>query len=479
MKKILLLIAFFSPFAIYSYNGDIQNFIIQENSICLNAPEVASRSYISAQSTVSKNANWYSEITLSFAPTSSNYLKWFIMADSSNVNASSNGYYLAFGGAKRTIGFYRLANGKSTLIHQEKEKLLDNPLNNIKISVSRSDSDDWTVDYVLNDTLTNLIKFNEDKVNYSSFWGWHCVYTKTRSKAFCFANNRVGGEVSSTPRLPKSGELVINEVLFNPKDDGVDFLEILNLSDTIFDLSFCQIGNKKQIYQLPTFILYPDSCVAITKDSLILCEQFSCVSPSNILEVEKMLPLLNDSGYIRLLADTILLDTLFYKEDMHHVLLDDVEGLSLERSLDGSFYSASTILRATPGSKNSIVIKAENDTEFIPDFDEETPQQDSLYHFFVDSSVTSIYDVEFPQNVNLRYRLRNSARITAKIYTLSGYSVYTLVESELLHGEGKFHWDGRDENSAILPVGMYVIVVEIYNENGEFYVQKLPVALTP
>ena len=90
MKKILLLITFFSPFAIYAYNGDIQNFIIEENSICLNAPEVASSSYISTESTASKNAHWSTEITLSFAPTSSNYLKWYIMADSSNVNASSN-----------------------------------------------------------------------------------------------------------------------------------------------------------------------------------------------------------------------------------------------------------------------------------------------------------------------------------------------------------------------------------------------------
>ncbi len=479
MKKILLLITFFSPFAIYAYNGDIQNFIIEENSICLNAPEVASKSYISTKSTVSKNAHWSAEINLSFSPTSSNYLKWFIMADSTNVNASTNGYYIMFGTAKRTISFHCIKNGKSSILFEDIDKLLDTPYNNIKFDIKLSGSDYWELNYTLNDTLSNTIEIYDNQVKFSSFIGWHCVYTKTRSKAFCFQNIKVEGEETSIPRLPKKGELVINEVLFNPKDDGVDFLEILNISDTILDLSSCKIGNKKQFYPLPTFLLNPDSCVAITKDSLVLCEQFSCVSPSNILQVEKMLPLLNDSGYVRLLADTILLDTLFYKSDMHHVLIEDVEGLSLERSLDGSFHSASTILRATPGSKNSIVIKAESDTEFIPDFEEEISQQDSICHFFIESSVTSVYDSEYPQNINLRYRLHKSARITAKIYTLSGYSVYTLVESELLHGEGKFHWDGRDENSSLLPVGMYVIVVEIYDENGEFYVKKLPVALTP
>jgi hypothetical protein len=169
MKKILLLITFFSPFAIYAYNGDIQNFIIEQNSICLNAPEVASHSYISQESKVSKNAEWSTEITLSFSPTSSNYLKWFVMADSANVNASSSGYYLMFGTAKRTISFYRLKNGKSTLIHEESDKLLNNSHNNIKIEVKRSDSDYWTIDYVLNDTLANFVDFYENEVNYSSF----------------------------------------------------------------------------------------------------------------------------------------------------------------------------------------------------------------------------------------------------------------------------------------------------------------------
>ena len=475
MKKILLLLSFFSPFALSSYSGDVQNFIIEENSICLNAPQVASSSYVSIESTASKNANWSSEITLSFSPTSSNYLKWFLMADSVNVNASSNGYYLLFGSTKRTISFYRLKNGKSVLLYEEQEKLLDNSLNNIRINVKRIESDYWVVEYTLNDTLTDMFDFYDSQVKTSSFWGWHCVYTKTRSKSFCFANSKVTGEKSTAPRLPKKGELVINEVLFNPKDDGVDFLEILNLSDTIFDISCCQIGNRKQTYSLPEYLLYPDSCVAISKDAEILCSQYHCQSPENIVQVEKMLPLLNDSGYVRLLADTILLDTLFYRADMHHILLDDLEGLSLERNNDGFFTSASTIFRATPGSKNSIVINSEKND----DFSEEISSKDSLYYFSIDSSVTSVYDAEYPQNVILRYRLHKSARITIKIYTLSGYSVYTLVESELLQGEGKFYWDGRDENARILPVGIYVMMVEIYDETGAYSVKKYPVAITP
>ena len=120
------------------------------------------------------------------------------------------------------------------------------------------------------DTLSNFVDFFEEEVNYSSYFGWHCVYTKTRSKSFCFTNVSVDGEESSILRAPKKGELLINEVLFNPIGDGVDFIEIYNASDSIVDLSMCTLGNKKQIYPIPYYVLPPDSCVAITKDSLIL-----------------------------------------------------------------------------------------------------------------------------------------------------------------------------------------------------------------
>jgi hypothetical protein len=475
MKKILILLAFFSPLALNAYYGDIQNFIIDGNSIYLNAPAVASKSYISEDSKVSKNATWQAEITLSFSPTSSNYLKWFIMADSANVNASSSAYYLMFGGTKRTIAFYYQKNGKSTLVHEEQEKLLDNSLNQISVAVKRLESDDWILEYTLNDTLTNVSEFYSDEVNYSSYLGWHCVYTKTRSQSFCFANKMVVGEVASTPRIPQKGELLINEVLFNPVSDGVDFIEIYNASDTIFDLSLCLLGNKKQTYSIPYFILHPDSCVAITRDSLVLCGQFECVSPINILQVDKMLPLPNDSGYVRLMVDTMLIDSLLYHVNMHHAMLDNVEGISLERSNDGTWHSASTIVRATPGYKNSRFIDNENNESTS---DNNTQETDSNF-IKLQSSTVHIYDLEMPEKVELLYRMHNDYRLSVKVYTLAGYPVYTILESELISGEGKLYWDGRGDDSGVLPVGLYVIVAEFYSSEGEYRMEKMPVAIVP
>ena len=475
MKKILILLAFFSPLALNAYYGDIQNFIIDENSICLNAPAVASKSYISEVSKVSKNAIWQAEISLSFSPTSSNYLKWYIMADSANVNASSSAYYLMFGGTKRTIGFYCQKNGKSTLVHEENEKLLDNSFNKIYVTLKRLESDDWLIEYTLNDTLTNASEFYSDEVNYSSYLGWHCVYTKTRSQSFCFAKKKVNGEDSSTPRTPKEGELLINEVLFNPIGDGVDFIEIYNASDTVFDLSMCMLGNKKQTYSIPYYILEPDSCVAITKDSLILCSQYQCIFPQNIIQIDKMLPLPNDSGYIRLLVDTLLIDSFSYNANMHHALLDNVEGITLERSKNGIWHSASTLVKATPGYKNSRFIDSKDDDSNV-DEDSENETKDFIK---LKSSIVRIYDSEMPESVELIYRLQSEYRLSAKVFTLAGYPVYTILDSELVSGEGSLYWDGRGEDSCVLPVGLYVIYLELYGGDVEYRIEKLPVAIVP
>ena len=461
--------SFFLTFSLFAYYGDVDKFLISENSICLNAPEEASQAYISLASQVSNNAIWQSHISFLFLPTSSNYLKWYLMADSSNVNASSNAYYLMFGGSKRTISFYYLNKGKSTLIWQEKEKLLNNTKNHLDIKVRRTDLEEWQIEYVLNDTISATCNFYHSQLNYSSYFGWHCVYTKTRSKGFCFSEIFVKGEEVAKPRLPKFGELLINEILFNPEADGVDFIEIINVSDTIFDLTNIQLGNKKQTYSLPSYILYPDSVVAVTKDTLILCNQYDCLFSNNIIQVDKMLPLPNDSGYVRILCDTILIDSLFYKSSMHHVLLNNVEGISLQRLENTSWGSSSSIVKATPGYH--FYIAQEDNEDIITDNEGD--------FFKLSSNSVHINSVDISDNLILAYYLSQSQRVSVQVFSLNGYPVYTILESQLLSGEGKLFWDGRGENLSVLPVGIYVILIEFYTSENKYLYQKFPVAIIP
>jgi hypothetical protein len=191
----------------------------------------------------------------------------------------------------------------------------------------------------------------------------------------------------------------------------------------------------------------------------------------NIIQVDKMLPLPNDSGYIRLLVDTIQIDSVFYNTDMHHALLHNVEGISLERSKEGDWSSASTLVRATPGYRNSRYM--------IENSGESSSDENSDEYFKLQSSSVHIYDYNMPEKVKLLYRLKAECRLSVKVYTLAGYSVYTILESELVSGEGELYWDGRGDDIGVLPVGLYIILIEIYDSEGEYRQIKLPVAIVP
>ena len=168
------------------------------------------------------------------------------------------------------------------------------------------------------------------------------------------------------------------------------------------------------------------------------------------------------------MSDTAIIDTLYYKASMHHALLNNVEGLSLERTSEGFWQSASTIIRATPGYENT---RASTMQSHEPFSEKETE------NFKLLSSTAHIYNTEYPENVILLYRLHEPQRVTVKVFSLNGYPVYTILESELLSGEGRLYWDGRGDNFEVLPVGLYVILVEIYSETASYSIQKLPVAV--
>ena len=61
-------------------------------------------------------------------------------------------------------------------------------------------------------------------------------------------NNNLGASVQSTrtgiPADPEPGEWIINEILFNPRPNGYDFVECYNKSKKIFDASKLQIASR-------------------------------------------------------------------------------------------------------------------------------------------------------------------------------------------------------------------------------------------
>jgi hypothetical protein len=284
----------------------------------------------------------------------------------------------------------------------------------------------------------------------------------------CPGNEIPEGSVKTfaLPERADSSDVVINEILFDPHPNGVDFIEIYNRSDKYIDLKNWRISNfadslwnEKKI-TVNNFLLEPRSYLALTTDIEALINDYPHARTENILEVRSLPPMNDDEGGIALLGEGGNgIDHFLYSDKMHSVFLKNDEGVSLERvSFDeptdrpANWKSANGSSGfATPGFKNSNSLAS----EVIPDeaivVDPEVFQPQSGQADF-----TRIF-YQFPSGGFVA---------SVKILDSQGRQIKQIVDNETLGTEGFFRWDGDEDNGYRTRVGYYVVWVEIFDEKG-------------
>ena len=134
------------------------------------------------------------------------------------------------------------------------------------------------------------------------------------------------------------GDVVINEILFNPVTGGVDFVEIFNCSDKILSVNGWTLANNlaltgslRERIDAQALIL-PGEYLAFTPDPADILATYPDQAQAEFLIDNDLPSLPNDAGNISLLAaNGDELDSFDYEEDFHSELLDDEDGVSLER----------------------------------------------------------------------------------------------------------------------------------------------------
>lgn len=300
----------------------------------------------------------------------------------------------------------------------------------------------------------------------------HVVYTLFVNSVSDCSGNPIGSanwDEFGIPGVPDSGDVIINEILFNPLTGGSDYVELYNISNKILDLSAMQIGeiyeNTDSIYNADEIgtnqeLLLPQSYVCLTRDKAFQVNAYQPIDVDAIFEMSSF-PSYDDSeGEVVIFTDSgIVLDRFYYLDDYHFANLDDDDGVSLERldffraTQDESNWhsAASTVNFGTPGYKNSQTLNP-NPQEGTVTLNPETfsPDSDGF------DDVLGI-DYEFPF-------VGNNARVT--IYDDRGRVIKRVAENTLLPTEaGTFTWDGIDENGQKAPVGIYVVLFEVSNPN--------------
>ena len=156
------------------------------------------------------------------------------------------------------------------------------------------------------------------------------------------AGNETGSStiVLGIPGVPEPGDVLINEVLFNPASGGSDFVELYNASDQFFQVEGWTLRNSASTSNSASRtvtanrLFQPGEYLVFTGDPENIITSFQSVTPE--LVVEQTLPSLPDNeGNITVQVGATVLDAFDYSEDYHSGLLRDENGVSLERILLG------------------------------------------------------------------------------------------------------------------------------------------------
>ena len=272
---------------------------------------------------------------------------------------------------------------------------------------------------------------------------------------------------------PEIGDLFLSEILFDPYVGGEDFVEIYNGSNKNIDLMGLTIRNDQKEESQTIFnsvILPSGSYVALTKDVDFLFQEYKPEQDAMITSQD--LPAFNnDEGNVMLInASGIVLDSFNYNEDQHFQLIDDVEGVSLERvsfevetNNDRNWQSAAKNVRyATPGYKNSNAVPSVSGEENFEILKESfSPNEDGN-----DDQMILAYNLEksgYLANIN--------------VYDAAGFKVKELSNNELLGVQGIITWDGTNNDNQISDLGIYIIVGNAFHSDGEKLNFKLTTVL--
>ena len=274
-------------------------------------------------------------------------------------------------------------------------------------------------------------------------------------------------------------DLVINEILFNPKSDGVDFVELYNRSNKVVDASQIFIANRTSVGTISSvrkmsdvpFLIFPGDYPTLSEDAVRLQQQYFIKKPDWLFEIANFPSYPDNEGTVVLLnAVGKIIDEFHYDEQMHFPLINNKEGVSLERidpagatnSKENWTSAAASVGYATPTQRNSqVMLNASGNAIIIVDPPVFSPDNDGYHDIcFI------YYNMNQPNEV---------ANIT--IFDVNGRYVKRLSNNTTLSQSGHLVWDGLGDKQQPLPAGIYIISTELFNLQGKTRKYKNTVVL--
>ncbi|GAB2627023.1 hypothetical protein GCM10026987_25410 [Belliella aquatica] len=286
----------------------------------------------------------------------------------------------------------------------------------------------------------------------------------------CVGNLIREGENEANFTIPSPAELgdvIINEVLFNANTGGPKFVEVYNQSDKFINLKDWKLANlnsdneiaNRRIVSNADLIIAPKSFLVFTTDSNRLLSEYPKGVNDNFVELSSLPSYPQAAGNVVWLdPEEELVDIFSYNEKMHHRLLKEVRGVSLERlspteptQNPENWKSASaSVGYASPGFRNSNLFEGSAD-----------------FGIKINPKVF-VPDAAGEQNfTTLSYKMDQAGSLaTIRIYSVSGQLIRELCQNDIWGTSGFYTWDGTDSSSRKVRPGYYVVTIDLFDMQG-------------
>ncbi len=281
--------------------------------------------------------------------------------------------------------------------------------------------------------------------------------------------NAIGTTNSATFALPEPvavGDVVINEVLYDPRPGGYDFVELYNKSGKVLSLADWKLANEEDgaianatVITTSSVLLLPGGYIAISEDPSNITQEYPLAHVDRLFEA--IMPGYNNGeGTVVLQApDGSTLDLFRYNDDLHFALLNDIEGVSLERvdparptDDNTNWHSAAEAAGwATPGYENSQYASA----------------VDASGEMTIEPAIFSPDNDGHQDVLTIAYAFEQAGFTgNMTVFDLAGRDVVKLMENELLGTSGAVSWDGIQDDNTLARIGPYVVYFEVFDLEG-------------
>jgi hypothetical protein len=282
--------------------------------------------------------------------------------------------------------------------------------------------------------------------------------------------------VFGLPELGDSLDIILNEILFNPRTGGSDFVELYNRSTKFINLKDWKIANladgiiaNQTVISLDNQVLAPQTYLVLTADILNIQSNYpKCLAKTTSANFLKMnsLPSYNDDKgtFFLINPQGKLLERLDYVDDWHNPLLAMKDGVALEKisfilpsNARNSWQSAAQSEDfATPGYRNSQTLMGNGGGEVSVNPPVFTPNGDGDRDFTV---------------IELRLA-QGGYTLNLSIFDREGREIRQLAKNQLGGTQNLFVWDGSDEAGNRARTGAYLLYIKALAPNGEQKIWK-------